>query len=206
MTNILLATAYLAPVQYYSKLNRADSVTIELFEHYIKQSYRNRCIIAGPEGAQPLTLPVEKAPNHGSIKDVRLSDHGNWRRLHWNALQSSYMTSPFFEYYADDFAPFYEKKYDFLCDFNEELMLLCCRLLDIDIEGKLRHTDTYRSDIADGEVDLRNAISPKCDFTADANFEAKPYYQVFRERTGFIPNLSIVDLLFNMGPEGLLYL
>ena len=123
MTNILLATAYLAPVQYYSKLNRADIVTIELFEHYIKQSYRNRCIIAGPEGAQPLTLPVEKAPNHGSIKDVRLSDHGNWRRLHWNALQSSYMTSPFFEYYADDFAPFYEKKFDFLCDFNEELML-----------------------------------------------------------------------------------
>ncbi len=115
MTNILLATAYLAPVQYYSKLNRADIVTIELFEHYIKQSYRNRCIIAGPEGAQPLTLPVEKASNHGSIKDVRLSDHGNWRRLHWNALQSSYMTSPFFEYYADEISRLSTRRNSIFC-------------------------------------------------------------------------------------------
>ena len=201
----LLSSTYFGPIQWYQKLNRYDECLIERHESFIKQTYRNRMIIPTTNGPLSLTIPT----NHDislSMKDIRISDHANWRHVHWNALLSAYGESPFFEYYQDDIRPFYEKKYDFLCDFNEELMLLCCRLLDIDIEGKLRHTETYRSDIADGEVDLRNAISPKCDFTADANFEAKPYYQVFRERTGFIPNLSIVDLLFNMGPEGLLYL
>lgn len=202
---MILSTAYLGPVQYFSKLHRADSITIELFEHYVKQSFRNRCVIAGPEGSLPLTVPVEKVANHAPIKDVKLSDHGNWQHLHWNAMQSAYMSSPFFEYYADDFAPFYERHFDYLCDFNEELMLLCCKLLDIDIEHKLKHSENYIMD-AEDSIDYREKISPKVPFSLDTDFEAKPYYQVFQERTGFVPNLSIVDLLFNMGPEGLLYL
>ena len=108
--------------------------------------------------------------------------------------------SPFFEYYADDFAPFYERKYDFLLDYNEALRELICDLLDL--HPTVRYTETYQSEVA---FDFRTSISPKhpC---ADASFRPKPYYQVFQAKHGFLPNLSIVDLLFNMGPEGLLVL
>ena len=108
--------------------------------------------------------------------------------------------SPFFEYYADDFAPFYERKYDFLIDFNEALQQLVCQLLDIETQVIL--TDHYEPEVPH---DFREAIRPKHTIE-DPTFRPEPYYQVFQEKFGFLPNLSIVDLLFNMGPEGLLTL
>ena len=119
---VLLSSAYWAPVQYYTKLYAYEDVWIEAYEHYVKQSYRNRCIIASPNGTQTLTVPVVK-PENGKcpIKDIRISDHGNWWHLHWNALESAYRNTPFFEYYADDFLPFYTRRWDFLVDFNEAI-------------------------------------------------------------------------------------
>ena len=120
-----ISTAYLGPVQQYSKMFHFPEVRIETSENYLKQSYRNRCIIAGANGPLPLSVPIVKPDTLKCLtKDIRISDHGNWRHLHWNAIVSAYNSTPFFEYYEDDFAPFYEKKYEFLFDFNEELRIL----------------------------------------------------------------------------------
>ncbi len=204
---VYLNTAYLAPVQYYCKLLAYPRAVLELHDHYLKQTYRNRCTIAVPDGPLALTVPtVKPADPKCPVRDIRISDHGNWRHLHWNALQSAYNHTPFFEYYKDDFRPFYEQKYEFLADFNEALCRLVCSL--IGFTPVLEHTDRYRPQLpADEADDFRERIHPKRDYLADdPDFRPAPYYQVFQDRLGFLPNLSIADLLFNMGPESLLVL
>ncbi|MDL2255059.1 WbqC family protein [Parabacteroides sp. OttesenSCG-928-G06] len=200
-TSVYLSTAYLGPVQQYTKMIAFDRIFIESRENYLKQTYRNRCTIAGANGPLSLSIPIEKTDTVKCLtRDIRISDHGNWRHLHWNALVSAYRMSPFFEYYADDLAPFYEKKWDFLFDFNEELRATICRLLDI--QPEISYTEEYVAEVAN---DFREIIRPKHP-GEDASFRAKPYYQVFQEKHGFLENLSIVDLLFNMGPEGVIVL
>jgi len=203
--NVYLSSAYLAPVQYYVKLYACEKAFVEQYDHYMKQTYRNRCIIAAADGPLTLSVPTEKSDTLKCLmKDVRISDHGNWRHLHWTALESAYRNSPFFEYYQDDFRPFYEKKYTFLYDFNEELCALICRL--IDLQPCVERTCGYLP-VGDGQAyDFRERIHPKRNWQEDDSFRAVPYYQVFEERHGFLPNLSVVDLLFNMGPESLLVL
>ena len=202
---ILLSSAYLPPVQYFAHLQSAEQVWIEQYDHYQKQTYRNRCVIAAPDGPLSLTVPIEK-PNtqKAFMRDIRISDHGNWRHLHWNAIESAYNHTPFFEYYKDDFRPFYEKKFDFLVDYNEQLCQLVCQLIDIDTS--FQRTESYVVESSNTIIDLRDAIHPKKEVMDDASFSAVPYYQVFQERLGFLPNLSIIDLLFNMGPEAILVL
>lgn len=202
---ILLSSAYLPPVQYFAHLQSAEQVWIEQYDHYQKQTYRNRCVIAAPDGPLSLTVPIEK-PNtqKAFMRDIRISDHGNWRHLHWNAIESAYNHTPFFEYYKDDFRPFYEKKFDFLVDYNEQLCQLVCQLIDIDTS--FQRTESYITEPSNTIIDLRDAIHPKKELMDDASFVVIPYYQVFQERLGFLPNLSIIDLLFNMGPEAILVL
>ena len=196
-----LSTAYLAPAQYYSKLVSFDEIHIETAENYPKQTYRNRCLIASANGVQALTVPVEKPVTLKiPTRDVRISNHGNWRHLHWNALVSAYKTSPFFEYYADDLRPFYEKEYTFLIDYNDDLQATVCSLLDIC--PRIMHTTVFEQL---PENDFRHIIDPRRPLP-DNNFTLRPYYQVFGDKHGFIPNLSIVDLLFNMGSESILFL
>lgn len=201
MAAVYLSSAYLAPVQYYCKLFQYEEVCIERAENYLKQTYRNRCTIAGANGPLSLSIPIVKPETIKSLtKDIRISDHGNWRHLHWNALISAYKMSPFFEYYEDDFAPFYEKRFDFLFDFNEALRELVCELLDL--SPTVSYSESYLPTVAN---DFRETIRPKHP-VEDITFHPHPYYQVFSPKQGFLPNLSIVDLLFNMGPEGLLVL
>ena len=200
-----LTSAYLAPVQYYTKLYACTTAYVEQHDHYVKQTYRNRCHIATADGVLALSIPTEKpATPKCEMKDIRISDHGNWRHLHWNALCSAYRHSPFFDYYEDDFRPFYEQRYTFLYDFNEALCDLVCRL--IDIRPRIRRTTAYKQTFAPDEEDDRELIHPKRPYTDDPAFLPKPYYQVFSAKHGFLPNLSIADLLFNMGPESLLVL
>jgi hypothetical protein len=196
-----LSTAYLAPVQYYSKLISYDEIRIEIYENYPKQTFRNRCHIASANGVQALTVPVEKPDTPKCpTRDMRISEHGNWQHVHWNALVSAYRTSPFFEYLEEDFRPFYERKYHFLVDFNEMLQEMICSILDI--SPNISHSAVY-APVA--ENDFRNAIDPRHPLP-DPDFSPVPYYQVFRHKHGFLPNLSIVDLLFNMGKEGVMFL
>lgn len=205
MKSVILTSAYLAPVQYYTKLYAAPEVLLEQNEHYVKQTYRNRCVIAGPNGPQSLTFPIEHTEMLKPLtRDICLSDHGNWRHLHWNALSSAYDKSPYFEYYADDFRPFYEQRYKYLVDFNEGLREKVCELLGL--YPKVSVAETYVTDPTEDWDDYREQIRPKLDYAQDKAFSPQTYYQVFAARTGFLPNLSILDLLFNMGPESRLVL
>ena len=205
---VILSSTYFGPVQWYQKLCRHGHVAIERYDHFMKQTYRNRCVIAAANGPQALTVPVEKGETQPLLmKDVRISDHGNWRHLHWQALQSAYGESPFFEFYADDLRPFFEKRWTWLFDFNLDITQKMCELLDIQptIEltsefvpaaGNLGHPSLK---------DFRDAIHPKHPLP-DSEFEPRRYYQVYESRHGFQPNLSILDLLFNMGNESVLYI
>lgn len=202
---IILSSAYLAPVEYYTKLYAYDKIYVERFDHYMKQTYRNRCVIASASGPLALTIPTEKNEDLKCLmKDVRISDHGNWRHVHWNAFVAGYKHSPFFDYYADEFHAFFERKYEFLYDFNMELCRWICE--QIDLQPCMMPTDDYDAEPENIE-DFRERIHPKKPYAEyDPQFVPQPYYQVFDAQNGFIPNLSIVDLLFNMGPESLIVL
>ena len=198
MDNTLLCSAYLPPVNFFTAIKSGGDVLIEQYDNYCKQTYRNRCRIATAGGVQTLTIPVVKSDSPKQLmKDVRISDHGDWRRQHWNALESAYMNSPFFMYYQDDFRPFYERRIEFLIDFNTELTELILKLAGMDKMIKL--TESY-SRPTPGINDLRQLIDPQ------QTSPNRPYWQVFKQKYGFQPNLSAVDLLFNMGPEFPLYL
>lgn len=200
MTTAILQTTYFGPVQWYQKLHRYDRCLIEQYDSYQKQTYRNRCIIATANGVQALTVPVEHSADKTLVKDLRISDHNQWRRVHWNALQSAYSESPFFEYYADDIRPFFEKRYTFLVDFNEAIRQTVCQL--IDICPNVEYTTEY---VQEHPHDYRNTIHAKHP-QPDNDFKPRPYWQVFQHRHGFLPNLSILDLLFCIGPESIFYL
>ena len=274
----LLSTTYFGPVQWYQKLNRHHCI-IEQHDNFVKQTYRNRCVIASANGPQTLTVPIERYDGMKcAMRDIRISDHGNWRHLHWQALVSAYGETPFFEYYADDIRPFFEEhRWKYLLDFNLDITHTLCSLLDV--RPDLTLSDHYidadeticgggglngsaaglseafesfggakgLNEAAEGLggakglgeaaesfgeaikglggakgldvaaeglgsssacslfVDYRDAIRPKHPLP-DAEFEARPYYQVRAQRHGFLPNLSVLDLLFNEGPEGIFWL
>ena len=324
----LLSTTYFGPVQWYQKLNRHRCI-IEQHDNFVKQTYRNRCVIASANGPQTLTVPIERYDGlKCAMRDIRISDHGNWRHLHWQALVSAYGETPFFEYYADDIRPFFEEhRWKYLLDFNLDITHTLCSLLDVrpdltlsdhyidadeticgsggisgaaagfeeankglngaaesfggangldgatesfggavkrlggaaeSFGGAVKGLDGAAESFGgafkgldgaagsfggavkglDGAaesfggavkglgganslngaaeslgsssacslfVDYRDAIRPKHPLP-DAEFEARPYYQVRAQRHGFLPNLSVLDLLFNEGPEGIFWL
>ena len=308
----LLSTTYFGPVQWYQKLNRHHCI-IEKHDNFVKQTYRNRCVIASANGPQTLTVPIERYDGMKcAMRDIRISDHGNWRHLHWQALVSAYGETPFFEYYADDIRPFFEeRRWKYLLDFNLDITHTLCSLLDVrpdltlsdhyidadeticggggldgaaaglseafecfggakgldgaakSFGGAVKGLDGAKglggaaesfgeadkglngaaeslgganglgeaaesfggavkglggANSLDGAaeslgsssasslfVDYRDAIRPKHPLP-DAEFEARPYYQVRAQRHGFLPNLSVLDLLFNEGPEGIFWL
>lgn len=191
---------YLPPVAYFSKLIEHNfNITIEKHEHFIKQTYRNRVKIASPDGILDLTIPVVKGSKvHTPVKDVKISYDFKWQRLHWLSMQTCYRSSAYFEYYEDGLAYFYEKKFDFLFDYNLELLHWLFKQLKIN--AQINFSDEYFKELTEG-VDLRNS------FAKNENnlVETKNYFQVFSDRNEFIPNLSIVDLLFNQGPQSKIY-
>lgn len=200
-----LSTAYFPPIQYFSKLYQAEGqlVWLEACEAFVKQTYRSRCFIVDARGLQMLSVPVE----HGSgrrelIRDLKVSLHGDWQRSHIQAIRTAYGASPFFEYYWDDIEQALAQRWEYLWEMNTRLTEVVADLLDMPVS--LCPTQTYMADEGRSD-DFRYIIRPK-QAPEDATFQAKPYYQPFAERHGFIANASILDLLFNMGPESLLLL
>ena len=195
----ILSTTYLGPVQYFTKLLAYDKIWIEAEENYQKQSYRNRCEILTSNEMLALSLPVTKSQPKTKTKDVRIDNSLDWQKDHWNAIESAYSASPFFEFFKDEFLPFYQKKHTFLLDYNTRLLELTASYLGVDLDIEFTGKFTHHPE---GIDDFRDSIHPKpkkC--KPDEHFSPVPYYQVFYDRFEFIPNLSIIDLLFCEGPN-----
>ena len=198
----LLPLFYLPPIEYFSRLikHKSDNM-IEKFEHFPKQTFRNRASIHSPNGKLDLIIPIAKGTHgqHTLIKDTKISYDFDWQRLHWQSLQTSYRSSAYFEFYEDELALFYEKKWTFLTDYHEQLLAVLLQFLKLKMAFTC--TQAYSKVYAD-RIDFRDSIHPK----HNSDNVCKPYFQVFEDRNGFLPNLSIVDLLFNQGPNSLMYL
>ena len=195
LNNPLLPTAYLAPISYYAILLQHPNYSVEVHEHFIKQSIRNRCEIYGANGKLRLSIPKErKGSSKTIIQQLKISYKQNWQKEHWNAIVSAYNSSPFFEYYKDELQAIFEEKEDYLVIFNSKLQNIILDLLQEENTSKTTTEYLHKGDF----YDLRNH-----------NWETEnqeKYNQVFMEKHGFIPNLSILDLLFNLGPESSDYL
>lgn len=202
----VLSTAYFAPVAYYALLFHEQDIVIEAYENYNKQSYRNRMFIGTNQGPLALSVNVEKGyETKCPIQEVRLSSHGDWLHQHEIALMSNYGSSPFYEYYIDDILEVLRSDEQTLFGLNEKIRERICEL--IGFSAKVRYSDQYLRNDSENFRDLRNTLHPKKNILESVpEFVANPYYQVFGQKQTFMPNLSVLDLLFNLGPESILVL
>lgn len=201
MRGTLLSTAYLPPVEYFALLLSEDSA-IEREERYQKQSYRNRTVIMNGNGPLNLIIPTVHDGRMGIVKDVRIEYVTPWQRAHWRSIESAYNNTPYYLYYKDTLKPFYEQRFEFLYDFNLQLIQTLLKLMRID---KNVACTTLFTPYTTGDPRLQ--IHPKLARQENYPYRLKtPYYQVFEDKFGFIPNLSVIDLLFNEGPQASAYL
>lgn len=196
MSDLLLSTAYLPNIQYIKAITSFGAATVEQWETFPKQTYRNRCEIATSCGRLTLTIPVVKACSKQLTRDVRISYDTPWQSKHWQAIKSAYGSSPFFMYFRDELEPFYRERTEFLLDFNNRLTAVLLSMLNV--HASLALTDDYVREGDPRYVDLRGVIHPKVAQTQGENFyDATPYPQVFDSRMPFEPNLSAIDAVFN---------
>ena len=200
MENLLLNTAYFAPISYFSAIKQSRQVTIEQFEHFGKQSYRNRCEIMTANGIISLTVPVAKANSKTLTKDLKIIYATPWQKLHFRGIESAYKNSPYYEYYIDDLMPFFEKKETYLLDLNNARLETVLGFLKI--KRPVQMTEDYIPEGTSAYTDLRNAFHPKPTRRKnETDFPIQPYRQTFSDRFPFTPDLSILDPLFCCGPE-----
>lgn len=189
---------YFGPISYFSKLADSSNFRFEINENFRKQTYRNRCYIQGANGKLRLAIPIEHDGSR-QMKDIRMSDESNWRKEHFKSLVSAYKSSPYFEFYEDDLAPIYQKNEKFLADFNISTLEFVFGKLKLDLKISLTEIFIEKPN----EKDFRNYFNSK----KEPNPKDFPEYtQVFGERFKFMPDLSILDLLFNEGPAATTYL
>jgi len=197
--NILLYPTYFPSISHYVAIAKATSITFEVEDNFQKQTNRNRMYIYSPNGLQMLNIPIKHSKKaHQKYKDIRIENDFGWQKNHFKSLEAAYRTSPFFEYFEDDFRPLFEKKHEFLMDLNFEIFNLVNTALGIHFP--FEKTTEYFHEIPN-KTDFRHLANGKKDV-----FVNDPYTQVFKEKHGFLPNLSILDLLFNEGRHALAYL
>lgn len=204
--DLLLSTALAPPVSYLTLLyhHQGGIIGVEAWEHYVKQSYRNRCHILGPNGLQVLSIPVELPQGSKTqITEVRLSAHSDWRANWFQSLATAYGASPYYEYYCDELFALLEQPYLRLWDLNRDLLFWLCSQMELDLASLCSTTDFVP--MASTVEDYRYSLRPKQGHTPK-RFVPQPYYQLDRHGRGFVPDLSALDLLFHMGPEAPLIL
>jgi hypothetical protein len=198
--NNLFPLFYLGTIEYYAELIKHKSIVFEQFENFPKQTYRSRCEIAGPNGRQKLMLPVLKIRSTQLAKNAKISNTDDWQKIHWKSLEAAYRASPYFEYYENEFHPFYHEKYVSVFEFNLALHQVIIRLLQVENSYTLSTAYTAAED-----TDYRDCFSCKKE-SPNTKLKDNSYIQVFTDRLPFLHNLSILDLLFNEGPNAVGYL
>ncbi|WP_100612369.1 WbqC family protein [Confluentibacter lentus] len=198
--NIILHPTYFPNLAHFVAMANADEVVFEVDDNFLKQTYRNRCYIYGANGKLALNIPViHTQKNRQKYRDVKIFNAEKWQDHHWKSLLSAYRTSPFFEYYEDELQPLFQEKADFILDFNFKCFETICDCLQLELNTS--KTEVYQKNI-ENTNDYRFLVDAKKEYLKP--FET--YNQVFQEKHGFINNLSILDLLFNEGPNTLNYL
>lgn len=196
----IFPSCYNPPINYFYYLLQHEEIIIDFNENFVKQTFRNRCQILSPNGIQNLSIPLLHVKKRKTTKKTQIAYVENWQKMHWRSLEAAYRSSPYFEYYEDRFYPvFMERKYEFLYELNLELLLLL--LKTIGIETKITFSENY-SKTYENAVDYRAIMTPK----QPNSLKFYKYIQVFNDRHEFIPNLSVLDLLFNEGPNAINYL
>lgn len=198
---VLLHPGYFLNIAHFAVIAQHD-VIWEVCDNYQKQTYRNRSYICTDRGLFMINIPIkhvggEQGKQH--CKEVKLDNNYSWQRQHWRTLQTAYRTSPFFEYYEDDIVPLFVEKFNFLLDFNLKTLETICDCLQIAMPRE--KTMNYHSVFESG-IDARHLINPK----QTLPLRQEEYVQVFRSKHNFIKNVSILDLLFNEGPNAVSYL
>lgn len=198
MKNLLIYPTYFPSISHYCALVQAEKITFEVEDTFQKQTNRNRMYIYSPNGLQMLNIPLKHSDTRQKFKDVKIEYAFDWQKNHFKSLEAAYRTSPFFEYFEDDFRPLFEKKTPYMLDLNFEIFELINQALGIQLDFE-KTTEYFHE--APEYNDLRPLVNGKKD-----NTKLEEYTQVFEEKHGFINNLSILDLLFNEGRYALDYL
>jgi hypothetical protein len=194
---VLIELQYLPCIEYMSVLLHAKEILIEGNENFIKQTYRNRCNILTTNGTDTLTIPVVGGNKKVKVREIKIDYSQKWVNRHWGAIASGYGKAPFFEYYSDLYYTVFSKKIDSLFDFNFELLKLSIKILQLDL--KLTITEKYIKEPGVDILDLRSKVHPKKKDEAFSFYKPAIYTQVFGSK--FVENLSIMDLIFNEGPD-----
>lgn len=200
---MLLSTAYFPPVLYYAWLLQNNQIEIEQYETFPKQTYRNRCVILTANGTQTLSVPVIKPNGTKTLtRDIVLSYDTPWQNLHWRAIKTAYNSSPFLLYYQDEMEVFFAKKFKYLLDLNEQIIDLINSLMEWEVRTQRTKQFAFPEQEGNSAYDKRFVLNPKNTLPTDL----PSYIQVFSDQYPFHSNLSILDLIFNLGPESESYL
>lgn len=204
MQEALIQPLYFGPIDLFVPLAKSTSLRFEINDNYQKQSYRTRQYIYGANGKLLLNIPIKHRGDgkHQLLKDVKIENDFKWQILHWKSLESAYRTSPYFEFFEDDFHPIYHQKFEYLIDFTQAAWNILLESLGLELQ--IEHTSTFQEDYAKNKdvKDLRYLAKAK----RKPSLELDLYVQVFESKKGYLKNLSILDLLFNEGTNALTYL
>jgi len=204
---VVLGSAYWPNIHYLYYLLNSQEIYIDHYEHYQKQSYRNRTKILSANGELDLSIPVKKWANNAAIHTIEISYAEDWQKQHWRAIQSAYKNSPYFDFLEDEIEAFYTQKFQYLHQFNAEQLKWVLKVFKQ--KKKIIYTESYFENTkTDSIVNLRNSIHPKEEVSNQSirNLLEKPYYQTFATKFGFVPNLSVLYLIFNQATKSYRFL
>lgn len=198
-STILIEPHYMPSIAFFSKALSFDTILLEQNAYYQKQTYRNRCYVLGANKVEMLTVPVVDGNKKILLKDIKIDNASRWQQIHWRTITAAYQKAPYFEFFADYFQPFYNKKYDTLLEYNMDILTTCLKMMRT--SKTICLTENYENKPETHIFDARGVISPKDTLQLNDFFKPIAYYQNFGNE--FVPNLSILDLFFCKGTESL---